>query len=245
MNLTGNTIVITGGTSGIGLGLAEKFLSMDNKVIICGRRSDRLVELTRKYPGLATKLCDVADGKHRLDFVRWIKANHPDVNVLINNAGIQFPSSLAEGLDMTRVEQEISTNVLAILHLTDLLVPVLAEQKTSAILNVSSGLAFVPIASMMVYCATKAFVHSMTMSMRHQLKPRGIEVIEVIPPSVDTELGKESRQDPSSTHGGMGIEEFIEQVFVELQNEKQEILVGRAELLHSQGESLFDQLNPR
>lgn len=245
MELTGNTIVITGGTSGIGLGLAERFLALENKVIICGRRSDRLVELARKHPGLITKLCDVSDSKHRLDFIRWIKANHPDVNVLVNNAGIQYASSLSQGLDMTRVDQEINTNILPVLHLTDLILPVLEGKKSPAILNVSSGLAFVPLAPLMVYCATKAFVHSLTLSMRLQLKSKGIEVIEIIPPSVDTELGKERRQDPASTHGGMPIEEFLNQVFVGLESQTQEIAVGMAENLRKQGESLLDQLNSR
>ena len=245
MNLTGNTIVITGGTSGIGLGLAEKFLSLGNKVIICGRRSDRLVELARKHPGLVTKTCDVSDERHRLEFFRWIKTNHPEVNVLINNAGVQFAGTIGSGLDFTKVKQEIDTNVFAVLHLSDLLAPVLAGKPGATIVNVSSGLGFCPIAFMTVYCGTKAFVHSATMSMRHSLKAKGIEVIEVIPPGVDTELGKERRNDPTQSHGGMPLAEFIDGVFQGLEAGKPEIAVGMAVGLREKGETMFDGMNNR
>ena len=172
MNLTGNTIVITGGTSGIGLGMAERFLALGNKVVICGRRSDRLVELARKHPGLETKVCDVADERHRLDFFRWLNANHADMNVLVNNAGVQFVGAVGSGLDFTRVRQEIETNAFAVIHLSDLLVPLIQGKPGATIVNVSSGLGFAPVAFMSVYCATKAFVHSLTMSMRHSSRPR-------------------------------------------------------------------------
>ena len=245
MNLTGNTIVITGGTSGIGLGLAEKFLSLGNKVIICGRRSDRLVELARKHPGLITKTCDVSDERHRIEFFRWLTANHPEVNVLVNNAGVQFAGAIGSGLDFTKVRQEIETNVFALLHLSDLLTPVLASKPGATIINVSSGLGFCPIAFMTVYCATKAFVHSATMSMRHTLKAKGIEVIEVIPPGVDTELGKERRADPAQTHGGMPLGEFIDGVFQGLEAGKAEIAVGMAVGLREKGEEMFEGMNNR
>ena len=245
MNLTGKTIVITGGTSGIGLGMAERFLALGNKVIICGRRSDRLVELARKHSGLVTKVCDVADERHRLEFFRWLTTSHPEVNVLVNNAGVQFAGTIGSGLDFTKVRQEIETNVFAVLHLSDLLAPILSGKPGAAIINVSSGLAFVPIAFMTVYCATKAFVHSATMSMRHSLKPQGIEVIEVIPPGVDTELGKERRTDPSQTHGGMPLGEFIDGLFKGLEEGKAEIPVGMASGLREKGEAMFEGMNER
>jgi uncharacterized oxidoreductase len=245
MNLSGNTIVITGGTSGIGLGMAERFLASGNKVVICGRRSDRLVELARKHPGLATKTCDLADERHRLDLYRWLTVNHPDANVLVNNAGVQFVGAVGSGLDFTRVRQEIETNVVAVLHLSDLLVPFLKDKPGAAILNVSSGLGFVPIAQMSVYCATKAFVHSLTLSMRRSLADKGIEVIEIIPPGVDTELGKERRADPEATHGGMPIPQFIEALFQGLERRESEIAVGQAVELRAKGEALFESMNGR
>jgi uncharacterized oxidoreductase len=245
MTLTGNTIAITGGTSGIGLGLAERFLAFGNKVIICGRRSDRLVELARKHPGLVTKVSDVADERHRLEFFRWLTTNHTDVNVLVNNAGVQFAGTVGSGLDFTRVRQEIETNVFAVLHLSDLMAPFLAGKPGATIINVSSGLGFCPIAFMTVYCATKAFVHSATMSMRHTLKPKGIEVIEIIPPGVDTELGKERRADSTQSHGGMPLPEFIVDVFQGLEVGKAEIAVGMAVGLREKGEEMFERMNHR
>jgi uncharacterized oxidoreductase len=245
MDLKGNTIVITGGTSGIGLGMAERFLTLGNKVIVCGRRSDRLVELGRKHPGLVTKVCDVADERHRLEFYRWLMASHPDVNVLVNNAGVQFAGTIGSGLDFTRVRQEVETNVFSVIHLSDLLVPLIQGKPGSAIINVSSGLGFAPVAFMSVYCATKAFVHSLTMSMRHTLKPKGIEVIEVIPPGVDTELGKERRADPEQTHGGMPLPEFIDGLFLGLERKDAEIAVGMAVGLRENGEAMFEAMNNR
>lgn len=245
MDLKGNTIVITGGTSGIGLGMAERFLALGNKVIICGRRSDRLVKLSREHPGLVTRECDVADERHRLELFRWLAANHPDVNVVINNAGVQFAGMVGSGLDYTRVRQEIDTNAIAVLHLSDLLAPVIQGKPGATIINVSSGLGFVPIAFMSVYCATKAFVHSITMSMRHTLKDRGIEVIEIIPPSVDSELGKERRADPDQSHGGMPIPEFLDELFKGLERKEAEIAIGTAVGLREKGESLFDEMNGR
>ena len=245
MNLKGNTIVITGGTSGIGLAMAQRFLTLGNKVIICGRRSERLIELARTNPGLVTRICDVADERHRLDLVRWIAANHPGVNVLINNAGVQYAGTVGSGLDFTRVQQEVETNIVSILQISDLLTPLLAGKPGAALLNVSSGLAFVPLAAMTVYCATKAFVHSATLSMRHSLKSKGIEVIEIIPPSVDTELGKERRSDPESTHGGMSVAEFTDGLFHGLEAGWAEIPVAQAVGLREKGEALFEAMNNR
>jgi len=245
MKLTGNSIVITGGTSGIGLGMAERFLAMGNKVIICGRRSDRLIELSRKHPGLVVKQCDLSDERYRLDFFRWLGANHPDINVLINNAGVQFAGTVGSGMDYTRVRQEIEINALAVLHLSDLLAPLLQGKVGAAIVNVSSGLGFAPIAFMSVYCATKAFVHSLTMSMRHTLKAKGIEVIEIIPPGVDSELGKERRADPAQTHGGMPVTEFLDGVFEGLERKDAEIAVGMAADLRAKGETMFEAMNDR
>jgi uncharacterized oxidoreductase len=245
MNLSGNTILITGGTSGIGLGMAERFLELDNKVVICGRRSDRLVELAREHPGLATKACDLADERHRLDLFRWITVNHPRTNVLVNNAGVQLTGAVGSGLDFSRVRQELETNVVAPLHLSELLAPFLEGKSGATIVNLSSGLAFVPIAGLAVYCATKAFTHSISLSMRRSLSGRGIEVVEVIPPSVDTELGKQRRADPDASHGGMAVGDFVDAVLEGLGKEEAEIAVGEASGLRSKGEALFDAMNGR
>jgi uncharacterized oxidoreductase len=165
------------------------------------------------------------------------------MNVLVNNAGVQFVGTVGSGLDFTRVRHEMETNVFAVIHLSDLLAPIIQGKPGAAIINVSSGLGFVPIASMSVYCATKAFVHSLTLSMRHTLKAKGTEVIEVIPPGVDTELGKERRTDPDQTHGGMPLPEFLDGLFRGLERKDVEIAVGMAVGLREKGEAMFEAMN--
>jgi len=243
MKLTSNTILITGGSSGIGLALAQRLSSLGNKLIICGRRADRLEAAKQNDPTIDIKVCDVSSETQRIELVQWLKSHHPDLNVVVNNAGIQFKSIIGSTLNMNQVRQEIETNILAGLHLSDLVVPLLQGKANATIINVSSGLAFVPLAFMTVYCATRAFVHSMTMSMRFSLRQKGIEVIEIIPPSVDTELGKERRTDPSQSHGGMPIETFIQEAFQGLEAGSPEVIVGLSSDLRQKGELMFEQMN--
>lgn len=223
MKLTGNTILITGGASGIGLAFAERFLSAGNEVIICGRREDKLLEVKEKHPQIHTRVADVADEKERIELYEWAAGEFPGLNVLVNNAGIQRRQKLTETEDWTQTRQEIAINLDAPVHLSRLFVSHLRQKENSAILNVTSGLSFVPLANVPVYCATKAALHSFTLSLRYQLRETPVEVVEVIPPAVDTDLGG------VGLHTfGVNVDEFADFVFDGLKQGETEIAYGTA-----------------
>jgi uncharacterized oxidoreductase len=243
MNITGNTILITGGTSGIGLALAEEFIKEGNKVIITGRRTDRLNEIKGRLPEIITKASDVADATQRVELAEWISKHHPDTNILINNAGVQLTIDFNDAIDLERVHMELETNFTAPVHLASLFVKHLSGKQNAAIMNVTSGLAFVPIAVLAIYCATKAAMHSLTMSLRYQLKETGIKVFEIAPPSVDTELGHDRRVDKSQSHGGIPVHEFIEGAMTAIKNDEYEAAIGQSAGLREQREKLFERMN--
>ncbi len=243
MQMTGNTILITGGTSGLGLAFAQAFLQKGNTVIICGRRKDRMDALKAEYPELVTRVCDVADAGQRTDLADWVIKNYPTLNILMNNAGVQLAFDLKQPMELNRVYTEVDTNFIAPIHLSSLFTEHLSRMQHAAIINISSGLAFVPIAFMPVYCATKAAIHSYTLSLRHQLQSRGIKVFEVIPPSVDTELGHERRTDKTQTHGGIPINEFLAEAMDALANDTLEAPVGGAKGLREKREAMFPVMN--
>ncbi len=190
MKLTDNTILITGGGSGIGRGLAEAFHALGNKVIIAGRRQKVLDETTEANPGMTSLALDIENPSAIRAFAAQITTLHPDLNVLINNAGIAREENLkAQPKELVDVEAMIATNLLGPIRLTAALLPHLQNQPHSAILNVSSGLAFVPLPGAPTYSATKAALHSYTLSLRAQLRDTSVQVVEIIPPYVQTELG--------------------------------------------------------
>ncbi|MDB5034040.1 MAG: DltE [Chlorobi bacterium] len=193
MNLSDKTILITGGGSGIGLALAHAFSGRGSHVLICGRREEPLRAAAEAIPGLEYFLCDVADDVDRRRLFEWAGERRSPVNVLVNNAGIQRPINLLEGTrDLAHAENEVTTNLLAPIHLTGLFIPhlmrVASEGGEAAIVNITSGLAFVPLAGVPVYCATKAALHSYTESLRWQLRDTGVAVFEAAPPLVESEL---------------------------------------------------------
>lgn len=243
MELTGNTILITGATSGIGLGLAKAFWKSNNKVIICGRRKERLEAIEEKHSGMITRVCDLLKEEERVQLHKWITTNHPELNVLVNNAGIQLKFDLAHPVNMDRVRSEMDINFNGPVHLSSLFAEQLSDKQNAAIINISSGLAFTPKASMPVYCASKAALHSYTLSLRYQLANTKVKVFEIIPPSVDTELGLDHREDPSQTHGGMPVDEFIEKTMGALENDKFEAAIGQSQNLYMKREELFGLLN--
>ena len=243
MKLSSNTVLITGGTSGIGLAFAEKYLELGNKVIICGRRENRLNDIKKIHPGIVTKLCDINESVERVSLATWVIKNYPEVNVLINNAGIQLLTDLTQEVNLNKVHNEIETNLIAPIHLTSLLAQHLIQMKESAIVNISSGLAFAPLSFMPVYCATKAALHSVTLSLRHQLKDTNVKVFEIAPPSVDTELGHERREDKTQSHGGIHVDEFISEAMKSIENDAYESAVGMAENMRQKRESLFSSMN--
>ncbi len=189
MNPGGNTILVTGGGSGIGRGLAEELQKLGNHVIIAGRRRAMLDETTAANPGMSSIVFDIEEASSIRSFVPELIAQFPKLNVVINNAGIMRPENLLEQPeDLAAAEAIIATNLLGPIRLTAALIPHFKQQTSAAIINVSSGLAFIPIAMTPTYCATKAAIHSYTQSLRHQLKGTKIEVLEIIPPYVQTDL---------------------------------------------------------
>jgi len=244
MKTTDNTILITGGGSGIGRGLAEAFHRLGNQVIIAGRGQKTLDETTAANPGMKSLTLDVSDPKSIQSFAAQLTKDYPSLNVLINNAGMMRPENLLEAPKyLSDAESTVVTNLLGPIRLTAALLPLLLKQPHATIMNVSSGLAFVPLAMTPTYCATKAAIHSYTQSLRYQLKATNIEVIELIPPYVQTTLmGDQQANDPNA----MPLEEFITEVMDILQSQPnaKEICVKRVHPLRfaaEQGQEKYEE----
>src|ERR1700739_4443802 len=209
MQLPRNTFLITGGGSGIGKGLAEAFHALGNKVIIAGRRKHILVKTTSANPGMSSMELDIERPEAIQAFALQVTRDHPRLNVLINNAGIMSPENLKSPQNgLTDSEATITTNLLGPIRLTAALLPHLQKQPRATLMNVTSGLAFVPMAMTPTYCATKAAIHSYTQSLRYQLRDTSVQVLEIIPPYVQTELmGSNQASDPRA----MPLKEYIEE----------------------------------
>jgi uncharacterized oxidoreductase len=229
MQMKGNTILITGGGSGIGRGLAEAFLAGGNKVIIAGRRKKMLDEVAAVNPGMKSVTLDIESADAIRGFAEQVKREYPALNVVIHNAGIMRPESMRAG-HVADAEAIIKTNLLGPIRLTAALLPLIERQPKAVIMTVSSGLAFVPMAITPTYCATKAAIHSYTQSLRYQLKSTSIQVLELIPPYVQTELmGERQANDPNA----MPLKEFIAETMNILKNspDATEICVERVKPL--------------
>jgi uncharacterized oxidoreductase len=242
MKITGNTILVTGGGSGIGLAFVKRFAERGNNVIICGRREDKLAEAKAAVPGIRTRVCDVADRRDREALAAWAVSEFPDLNVLINNAGVQRRVDMTQPEDWSATASEIAINFEAPIHLSRLFYPHLASKDPAAIVNVTSGLSFVPLANVPVYCATKAALHSFTLSLRWQLKETPVEVVEIIPPAVNTDL-----QAPGLHTFGVNVDEYADYVFEKLEAGDTEIAYGTAlagsRASREQLDAIFQQLN--
>jgi uncharacterized oxidoreductase len=253
MRTSGNTILITGGSTGIGLALSQAFVKDGNEVIACARSESTLAEAGKKLPGLVTRRCDISKESERYSLLEWVRENHKDVNMLINNAGIQRRIGLLDGeKDLLKFreidgEDEIDINFKACVYMSALFVPELIKRREAAIMNVSSGLGFVPIAAMPVYCATKAAVHSFSLSLRHQLKDTSVKVFEVIPPMVDTNLDKGARGGMHQRDRGIPPLEVARATLKGMSEDVYEIAVGEAENLvkgsRANPDKLFASMN--
>ncbi|VVB90987.1 L-rhamnose 1-dehydrogenase (NADP(+)) [uncultured archaeon] len=248
MKIKGNTILITGGSTGIGFALAEAFVKEGNTVIICGRREHKLKEAKNKYPQIHTRVCDLTKETEREALYNWVRFEFKDINILINNAGIQRMIDFRKGIsNLSDGENEIDINLTVPIQLSAYFIPELLNKTESAIINVSSGLGFVPLAIMPVYCATKAAMHSFSLSLRHQLKNTSIKVFEVIPPMVDTELDKGSRDERGQRDKGIAPAEVARATLKALEKNEYEIAIGMAQNLRmgarNNPEQVFQGIN--
>lgn len=246
MQIMGNTILITGGGSGIGRALAEAFHQRGNQVIIAGRRQVKLEEVTQANPGMRSAVLDIEDAGAINNFAEEIKRDFPGLNVVVHNAGIMRAENI-QGGDLADAEATIATNLLGPIRLNAALLPLLTAQPRAAILTVSSGLAFLPLALTPTYSATKAAIHSYSQSLRFQLRNTAVQVIELVPPAVQTELmGPEQASNPSY----LPLNDFIAETMhlLETTPDATEILVERVKPLryaevNGGYEAFFNTLN--
>lgn len=247
MQTQGNTILITGGGSGIGRALAQRWHDQGNHVIVAGRRRAALEETAAGRPRIAVAELDIEDPASIEDFARTVVAAHPQLNVVVNNAGIMRTEDIGGRRDLADAEATIITNLLGPIRLTNALVDHLKTRPGAAVVTVSSGLAFVPLLATPTYNATKAAIHSYSIALREQLRGQ-VEVIEIVPPAVQTELtpGQSTRE------GYLALDAFVDEVIglFARQPTPPEICVERVRFLRlAEAEGRFDQalaaLNPR
>src|SRR6266850_2718085 len=228
MNLEGNTVLITGGNSGIGRALAEALHARGNKVIIAGRRKEALADTVRANPGMVSFELDVTDPSSVATVSAELLRRHLRLNVLINNAGIMKVDDVARAIDEELVASTIATNLVAPIRLTGALLEHLKSQPSATIINVSSVLGFVPLAWSGVYSSTKAALHSYSLSLRYKLRDTSVRVLELVPPWVQTDLlGSQNRNDPRA----MPLDEFTAEVLRLLATDVEEIVVEKAKPL--------------
>lgn len=235
MKLNGNTILITGGSSGIGLALAKCFWELENKVIITGRSKEKLQQIKTQFPEIDFFVGDLADKNSLDELVLFIEEKHSDLNILVNNAAVQYNYQFTDEKNLIyKIEYEISTNLTAPIKLAALLVPLLLKHKNSAIVNVSSGLFISPKKMASVYCATKSAIHSFSKTLRYQLENTDTKVFEIIPALIDTPMTEgrgKSKLSPEKL-----VKEFIQS----FEKDIFEIYIGKTKLL-----KLISQLSPR
>jgi uncharacterized oxidoreductase len=228
MNLTGNTIFITGGTSGIGRAYAEAFHKLGNQVIISGRRKGHLAEITNANPGIKSVELDVENPASIATVCKKLIADYPKLNAVINNAGIMQLDDTSTVMDDAQATSIIATNLLGPIRVTSALIEHLKKQPSAYVITVSSGLAFTPMNATAVYCATKAAIHSYSMTTRYKLKDTSVKVVEIVPPWVQTDL-LNSKDNPNA----MPLADFIAESVKLLGTDADEILVERVKPLRN------------
>ncbi len=235
LDLRGNMILVTGGATGIGFALAEQFVNAGSEVIICGRRKSKLNTAKDALPSVHTVSCDVSKESERRRLQRWTTARFPNLNILVNNAGIQREvdfTSPKVAKPLSPKDDEVTINLGAQIRLCALFAPWLLKRKKAAIVNISSGLAFVPIAAMPVYCATKAAIHSFTISLRHQLRNTSVRVFEAVPPTTDTKLDESFAGEEEEAYRGISPQEVAKGIIEGLKADREEIIIGEAQGLY-------------
>lgn len=241
MKISNNTVLITGGATGIGLELAKQFIANGNNVIICGRRENKLKEAKALLPQLVTKQCDISDIDQRRKLFNFCVEQFPTINILVNNAGIQREIDFRKGeTDYLNGDNETAINLEATFHLTALFSPHFMKQKESAIVNVSSGLGIVPLVIVPIYSATKSALHSFSISLRKQLESTSVKVFEILPPIVDTELDNGARDKRGQTDKGISAEKVAIESINAISNDKFEIPIGIVKVLR-----IGSRINPK
>ena len=228
MDLSGNKIFITGGTSGIGLALAQKFLELDNIVIVCGRNLKKINEVKKKYPKIHVLRCDISDEKQVLSTFKTIKEKFGNINILVNNAGVQEKDSFLRDKNIIKSAQsQIKINFESPVRLSKIFLEMLIKNPNSAIINISSAVAYEPIPSIPIYCATKSALNSFSRSLRYQLKNSRIKVFCVFPPRVDTKINK-----IIGTDKGISPEKAAKKIICGLKRNRYDIRIGQSKLLY-------------
>jgi uncharacterized oxidoreductase len=240
MQMSDNTILITGGSSGIGLALAERFVHGKNQVIVTGRRENLLAAVREKLPSVTTIVSDSGNASARARLAEEVTTRFPKLNVVINNAGIQRRLDLQKQEPWEQTESEIAINFEGPIHLTALLLPHLLRQAAAVLVTVSSGLAFVPLAAAPVYSATKAAIHAYTLSLRHQLRSTQVKVVEIAPPAVVSNLG-------GAHDFGVPTAEFADAVMAQLAEGRSEITYGTSvrasQASRAEADAIFSRIN--
>jgi uncharacterized oxidoreductase len=235
MKLTGNTILITGGSSGIGLALAKTFYQLGNKVIIVARDIDKLNIIKKQFPEIDIFQCDLTKQTDIDGLTVFVENNHPNLNMLFNNAAIQYNYDfLTEQNIVNKIDYEVSGNLTSTIKLCGLLLPVLLKNENAAIVNVSSGLAIAPKKSAPVYCATKAAIHNFTKAFRYQMEATNIKVFEIVPPIVETPM-TEGRGKNKIT-----AEQLVDEFINDFKNDRVESYIGKSKLL-----KLISRISPK
>jgi uncharacterized oxidoreductase len=230
MTVSKTTVVITGGGSGIGAGLAAAFHARGSKVIIAGRTGSRLEAVASRHPGMEIEVVDVADPDQVTALAARVAERHPNLDTVINNAGIQTEVDFAgvAPIEPAILAREVDVNLKGLLYVSNAFLPILKRQSKGRLIHVGSGLGYVPLASVPVYSATKAAVHSFTISLRRQLRGSSVQIVEIIPPVVETDLHRGQARKPPNA---MTLDAFVKAAMAGLDADKNEIRVGLAKVL--------------
>jgi uncharacterized oxidoreductase len=232
MNLSGNTILITGGSSGIGFQMAKEFLAAKNTVIIIGRNLDKLEQAKQKLGNVTIIQSDISNPDSVQELYKRVSKEFPDMNVLINNAGVMFTINLQKhDLTAAQLTREVDINVKGTVWMNNAFLPLLKKNKNTAMVIVSSGLAFVPLPISPVYCATKAALHSYSLSMRAQLSNTDVKVFELAPPATETELLADFNEEDMKGISTMTVEAMVAAFLKAFSNDKYEITPGQSKQL--------------
>jgi uncharacterized oxidoreductase len=235
MKLSNRNVLVTGGTSGIGLGIAEAFYRSKSKVIICGRDREKLATVEEKFPEIIALQCDVGDARQRQNLAAEVLRRFPNLDILVNNAGIQRYIDLKKGYDELKSgEDEIAINFVATVELTALFISHLIKRPSAAVINVSSGLGFMPMLDTPIYNATKAAIHTYSLVLRQQLKDTPVKVIEIVPPMVDTNLNRKGRDSAHLKFRGVSLSDYIPTVIKGLEDDADIIFYGGGEKIMSE-----------